>query len=194
MELVKQFQAVLTKAEIHRQLFSPFTRLLAMVRPDHFLCITGRNKKILCEVLGENALTTGQYERYWDAFLQPFHKSHWFNNQGDTERPELWNNRVALLDMLFYAHPETRQLKIERTQGRQRHTQAPQMTREEAIQVMSNHYMAKRENYPPTIRDQRELIIELILNNLDVKSAFDLATRVAQEQLSREEAIAQIQD
>lgn len=46
------------------------------------------------------------------------------------------------------------------------------VSREVAVQLMSEHYFASRANYPAAIRDLREEIIENIVNGMSVLDAF----------------------
>ena len=82
------------------------TRLLAMKRPDVFLCVDEKNKKSLCRTLGisPNTLTL---ESYWDLIIEPIQSSIWYNTpRGSLSKLDkmIWDNRVALLDCAFYEH------------------------------------------------------------------------------------------
>jgi len=82
------------------------SRLLAMKRPDVFFCITGENKKDLYQDFGiTKDIKSHEYERYWDEIIQRIHKSEWFNSPKPTNQDEnkLWENRVAMLDAVFYS-------------------------------------------------------------------------------------------
>ena len=49
-------------------------------------------------------IKTHEYERYWDEIIERIHKSDWFNSKkpNNNVEEELWNNRVAMLDSIFY--------------------------------------------------------------------------------------------
>lgn len=89
------------------------SRLLAMKRPDVFVCVTGGNKdedgnaagniRQLANALGLKKVAFGSFERYWDEVLPALHSSAWYRSP----RPKgtagkLWDARMALLDALFY--------------------------------------------------------------------------------------------
>lgn len=78
------------------------TRLLAMKRPDTFVCANGKNKVNLAAALNF-APTTLSLENYWDRIIVPIQSSPWYNvpypSGGDGE---LWDYRVAMLDALYY--------------------------------------------------------------------------------------------
>lgn len=83
------------------------TRLLAMKRPDFFVCVDGGNKSRLSEALDfrPNMLTL---DTYWDWVIEPIRQAPWYN----APRPlgvdtELWDARVAMLDAIYYA-PSTK--------------------------------------------------------------------------------------
>jgi hypothetical protein len=78
------------------------TRMLAMIRPDYFLCITTQNKHEIAKDfrLKSNTLSL---TNYWDLIIEPLIKSPWWQSP----RPEglagkLWDYRVAMLDCLYY--------------------------------------------------------------------------------------------
>lgn len=84
---------------------STVSRILAMKRPDVFFCLTKGNGRLLYEDFGINKeIKTHEYERYWDEIIERIHKSDWFDSKkpNDTIEEELWNNRVAMLDAIFY--------------------------------------------------------------------------------------------
>lgn len=78
------------------------TRLLAMKRPDIFLCVNGENKAGLAKGLGisQNQITI---DNYWDEIVVPIQNATWYNDipQKNKQR-EIFRNRVALLDSLYY--------------------------------------------------------------------------------------------
>lgn len=78
------------------------SRLLAMKRPDTFVCIDGKNRKGLGQDLGF-AHSTLNFEKYWDEIIMPITESVWWQ----TSRPNgqdglLWDGRAAMLDSIYY--------------------------------------------------------------------------------------------
>jgi hypothetical protein len=81
------------------------SRILAIKRPDVFFCLTKANGKLLYKDFGiKKEIKTHEYERYWDEIIERIHKSDWFNSKkpNNNVEEELWNNRVAMLDSIFY--------------------------------------------------------------------------------------------
>jgi hypothetical protein len=78
------------------------TRLLSMKRPDTFLCICKPNIVQAAKELGFSR-TTLDLENYWDRVVEPIRLSNWYNaDKPDYPDGELWEARVAMLDVLFY--------------------------------------------------------------------------------------------
>ncbi|QDT30033.1 hypothetical protein Enr10x_53920 [Gimesia panareensis] len=78
------------------------TRLLAMKRPDYFVCFDARNEEGLCDAFGISR-NVG-YEVYWDSVIERIVESSWWNvpcPQADQER-DVWLARAAFLDSLYY--------------------------------------------------------------------------------------------
>lgn len=77
------------------------TRLLAIKRPDIFICVNGQNKAGLAKGLNipQNNITL---DNYWDEIIVPIQNAIWYNGspQGSSQQ-NIYKNRVALLD-LFY--------------------------------------------------------------------------------------------
>lgn len=79
------------------------SRLLAMKRPDVFICIDSKNRKGLSDDLGFSP-TTLDFEKYWDEVVMPISESLWWHS----DRPSgsdgaLWDGRAAMLDAIYYA-------------------------------------------------------------------------------------------
>lgn len=78
------------------------TRLLAMKRPDIFVCLGNRNKRQLCKSFGipQNV----DYEMYWDSIIERIQASTWWNSARPTSDQErfVWEGRAAFLDALFF--------------------------------------------------------------------------------------------
>lgn len=78
-----------------------YTRLLAMKRPDYFLCVNNANAKLLREVLG---IKNVPISSYWDEIIEPILDTPWWKSKkpaGKLER-DAWQGRVALLDAYCY--------------------------------------------------------------------------------------------
>jgi HKD family nuclease len=79
------------------------TRLLAMKRPDTFVCVSKPNTAGLSKALGFPRTTLG-LENYWERVIEPIRLSPWYN----AARPsgpdaEIWDGRAAMLDAIYYA-------------------------------------------------------------------------------------------
>lgn len=79
------------------------TRLLAIKRPDTFVCFDSRNKAALCKAFGIKQ-SIG-YEDYWDSIIQRITtEAAWWSAPppaSGVER-EVWEARAAFLDSLYY--------------------------------------------------------------------------------------------
>lgn len=78
------------------------TRLLAMKRPDYFLCVDGENKDALCKDFDIHKNIT--VDNYWDRVVEKVKKCAWWQAErpDDPEELTVWKYRVALLDVLYY--------------------------------------------------------------------------------------------
>jgi hypothetical protein len=79
------------------------TRLLAMKRPDTFVCVNARNREGLCNDLGVAPTTLG-LDGYWDSIIAPIQDADWWNQPRPSSAVErrIWEGRAALLDALYY--------------------------------------------------------------------------------------------
>lgn len=81
-----------------------FSRLLAMKRPDYFVCVDRRNALKLSQALGIPPSHLNNVEKYWDNVVIPITESKWWN----ADRPinalerKIWDGRAAMLDALYY--------------------------------------------------------------------------------------------
>jgi HKD family nuclease len=78
------------------------SRLLAMKRPDIFVCLDEQNKRKLCEEFGI-ALSVN-YESYWYDIIMRIQESVWWSSEKPTIAKELkaWKVRAAMLDVIYY--------------------------------------------------------------------------------------------
>jgi len=81
------------------------SRLLAMKRPDVFVCIDAKNNSSMCQDFGIK-VSGMTYERYWSELICRIHDSIWFQSDLPKNKMDqrIWENRVALLDCIFYDH------------------------------------------------------------------------------------------
>jgi len=77
-------------------------RLLAMKRPDIFICLTNKNEKELKKRFVIKGEIT--FERYWDEIIERIFEADWYNEPQPTNTYELniWKGRSAFLDSILY--------------------------------------------------------------------------------------------
>ncbi|CDZ55423.1 phospholipase D family protein [Neorhizobium galegae] len=80
------------------------TRLLAMKRPDVFVCVSNPNTEGLSKALSSSkAGIRKDFESYWGAVIEPVRQSSWYNApRSTTKDADLWDRRVAMLDAIYY--------------------------------------------------------------------------------------------
>lgn len=78
------------------------SRLLAMKRPDTFICVDSENKDGLANDLGF-APSTINADKYWDEVIVPISESAWWQAERPTgEEGLIWDGRTAMLDIIYY--------------------------------------------------------------------------------------------
>lgn len=78
------------------------SRLLAMKRPDHFVCVDRMNAVRLGADVGF-APTTLRLENYWERVVEPITQALWWNTQRPTGvNGGVWDARAAMLDVIYY--------------------------------------------------------------------------------------------
>jgi len=78
------------------------SRLLAMKRPDVFLCVSKPNRTSASEQMGFGK-TTLRLENYWDSVVEVIRASDWYNApKPEGRNGQIWECRAAMLDALFY--------------------------------------------------------------------------------------------
>jgi HKD family nuclease len=79
------------------------SRLMAMKRPDLFLCVDAKNRTGIAKAFGVSASSLQTFEGYWDL-MQRIWRCPW-NRTAAPRRAlarRVWDARVALLDSLYY--------------------------------------------------------------------------------------------
>jgi hypothetical protein len=78
------------------------TRLLAMKRPDVFVCVNNGNKASLAEAL-HFAPSTLSLDNYWERVIEPIRLAKWYNApRPEGADAEAWDCRAALVDAIHY--------------------------------------------------------------------------------------------
>lgn len=78
------------------------SRLLALLRPDQFICINSGNRAGIAVDLGF-APSTLKLENYWERVIEPIRESNWWNAKNPkNDAGNIWLGRAALLDVLYY--------------------------------------------------------------------------------------------
>lgn len=81
------------------------SRLLAMKRPDVFVCYDKKNRRHLKTMLGLTSnLAPRDFDRYWQEVILAIQATEWWRTPQPSNPVErsIWNNRAALLDVLCY--------------------------------------------------------------------------------------------
>lgn len=80
------------------------TRLLAMKRPDVFLCVDAQNLKKLAQDVGIGSPGQLDYDRYWEEVVARLMQSPWWQcpEPSNPLERDAWNARAAMLDAIFY--------------------------------------------------------------------------------------------
>ena len=78
------------------------TRLLAMKRPDYFVCLDSKNRDKLCEAF-KIPKNVG-LDDYWALVVARLMDSNWWNasEPPDPHQRRIWRGRAAFLDVMFY--------------------------------------------------------------------------------------------
>lgn len=78
------------------------SRLLAMKRPDLFVCLSSHNRNGLCGAFG--ITSSVDYEKYWDSIVERIREAAWWTSPQPTDEIEqgVWAARAAFLDSHYY--------------------------------------------------------------------------------------------
>lgn len=79
------------------------TRLLAIKRPDVFVCFDSKNKRNLCNAFGIK-MSGMTYVRYWEEIIERIFDSQWWQKPAPRNELELQisSGRSAMLDSIYY--------------------------------------------------------------------------------------------
>ena len=79
------------------------TRLLAMKRPDYFVCLDTANRVGLSGAFGIT-INNHDYDAYWDSIIEHICEGKWWNCRRPRRNIEgqVWDGRAAFLDAIYY--------------------------------------------------------------------------------------------
>lgn len=79
------------------------SRLLALKRPDYFVCVDSANERKLSEAIGVNKSDI-KLDTYWSHIIEPILCSPWWNSgrPSDDFAGRIWDARVACIDAFCY--------------------------------------------------------------------------------------------
>jgi len=99
----RQFEAFAAQYGGKRAGVATASRLLAMKRPDLFICVDSKNRSGIAAAFGVPASSLLTFEGYWDL-IQRIWSCPWWNTPPPKAALDrrIWSARVALLDSLYY--------------------------------------------------------------------------------------------
>jgi HKD family nuclease len=79
------------------------SRILALKRPDQFVCIDSKNNQGLCADFGITK-SGMSYVRYWQEIIERITDAPWWNETkpNNIRESRIWDGRAAMLDAIFY--------------------------------------------------------------------------------------------
>ncbi|MEQ6292192.1 phospholipase D family protein [Vogesella sp. GCM10023246] len=91
------------EGKAHKGGIATASRLLAMKRPDVFVCLNNANRVGISEAFG-TAPTTLNLDNYWQRVIIPMQISSWWQHPRprDELAGRIWDNRAALMDSIYY--------------------------------------------------------------------------------------------
>ena len=97
----KTFKCAVCKSQTGNPIATA-TRLLAMKRPDFFVCVDSGNKLQLAKALDFRP-TMLTLDTYWDWVIEPIRQAPWYSAPQPLDcNAELWDARAAMLDAIYY--------------------------------------------------------------------------------------------
>lgn len=91
------------KGKAHKGGVATASRLLAMKRPDIFVCLNNANRIGISDAFG-SAPTTLNLRNYWERIVIPMQSCSWWlhSRPRDALDGRIWDNRAALMDSIYY--------------------------------------------------------------------------------------------
>lgn len=100
-DFINSFREAFSYKKPYNGLATP-TRLLALKRPDYFICVDAPNKRGLAKQLGIS-VSAFKIESYWELTTELI-DTPWWNSKEPESKTEkaCWRARMAMLDCLYY--------------------------------------------------------------------------------------------
>ena len=162
------------------------TRLLAMKRPDQFITINSTKIDELCQGLNIAKVKLHDFEGYWTDVIGTIRTMPWYNSEQPSDESELalWNNRVVLMDLLFWCDEEHAQqsnyLKLKNKPTRKSTSKAGGKTmrrsKESATEIVDR--VLAMEGTSDFIKAQRSSIIAQVESGKKIDEVITLLSKI----------------
>jgi len=162
------------------------TRLLAMKRPDQFITINSTKIDELCQGLNIAKVKLHDFEGYWTDVIGTIRTMPWYNSEQPSDESELalWNNRVVLMDLLFWCDEEHAQqsnyLKLKNKPARKSTSKAGGKTmrrsKESATEIVDR--VLAMEGTSDFIKAQRSSIIAQVESGKKIDEVITLLSKI----------------
>ena len=162
----------------------PATRLLAMLRPDQFVTLSNQKMDLLCIALGCSKLNNLDFAGYWHEVIETIRTTAWYRQDApeDAEELKLWQARVALIDLFFFADSnsplESNYLKLKDRIANGRSTSSKstgtsrKRTKETAEQIVDRRL--EDPELPAYMKDRRDGLISEVEKGKSVDEVINL--------------------
>ncbi|WP_435276825.1 hypothetical protein ACMAZF_07780 [Psychrobium sp. nBUS_13] len=163
------------------------TRLLAMKRPDQFVTISSTKLDELCQGLNIAKLKLHDFEAYWTDVIGTIRTMPWYSSEQPSDESELalWNNRVVLMDLLFWCDEEHAQqsnyLKLKNKPARKSTSKAgggkvTRRSKESSTEIVDR--VLAMEGTSDFIKAQRNSIIAQVESGKKIDEVITLLSKI----------------
>lgn len=159
------------------------TRLLAIKRPDQFVVVNSSKLDELCQGLNIAKFKLHDFEGYWLDVIGTIRKTHWYRSEEPSDASEklLWDNRVILMDLLFwcgedYAQKSNYLRMLNKPSKVSSASKSTRRSKESATELVDR--VLALEDTPDFLKAQRSSIISQVEAGKKIDEVINLLSKI----------------